>query len=107
MSQGEVIAGTRNGALAPTSDGKRDTVGAVYQSKSRRVLATLIRLLGDFDLAEEALHHALPQRWSNGLGMTFPPILAPGSFRPAVLRPLTPCADTPGSMPRWRLSPSN
>lgn len=33
-------------------------VDAVYQSDSRRVLATLIRLLGDFELAEEALHDA-------------------------------------------------
>ena len=36
----------------------RDTVDAIYRSESRRVLATLIRLLGDFDLAEEALHDA-------------------------------------------------
>ena len=34
------------------------TVDAVYRTESRRVLATLIRLLGDFDLAEEALHEA-------------------------------------------------
>jgi RNA polymerase sigma-70 factor (ECF subfamily) len=33
-------------------------VDAVYRDESRRVLATLIRLLGDFDLAEEALHDA-------------------------------------------------
>jgi RNA polymerase sigma-70 factor (ECF subfamily) len=33
-------------------------IGAIYQAESRRVLATLIRLLGDFDLAEEALHEA-------------------------------------------------
>ncbi len=33
-------------------------VDAVYRSESRRVFATLIRLLGDFDLAEEALHDA-------------------------------------------------
>jgi RNA polymerase sigma-70 factor (ECF subfamily) len=33
-------------------------VDAVYRSDSRRVLATLIRLLGNFDLAEEALHDA-------------------------------------------------
>ena len=33
-------------------------MNAVYQSESRRVLATLIRLLGDFDVAEEALHDA-------------------------------------------------
>lgn len=36
----------------------RDKVNAIYRSDSRRVLATLIRLLGDFDLAEEALHDA-------------------------------------------------
>jgi RNA polymerase sigma-70 factor (ECF subfamily) len=36
----------------------RDQVDAIYRSESRRVLATLIRLLGDFDLAEEALHDA-------------------------------------------------
>jgi RNA polymerase sigma-70 factor, ECF subfamily len=34
------------------------TVDRVYRTESRRVLATLIRLLGDFDLAEEALHDA-------------------------------------------------
>jgi RNA polymerase sigma-70 factor (ECF subfamily) len=36
----------------------REQVEAVYRTDSRRVLATLIRLLGDFDLAEEALHEA-------------------------------------------------
>src|SRR5688572_28334924 len=36
----------------------RDAVDAVYRADSRRVLATLIRLLRDFDLAEEALHDA-------------------------------------------------
>jgi len=35
-----------------------ERVEAAYRSESRRVLATLIRLLGDFDLAEEALHEA-------------------------------------------------
>lgn len=42
------------------------SVEAIYRSESRRVLATLIRLLGDFDLAEEALHEAFfvaVQRW--------------------------------------------
>jgi RNA polymerase sigma-70 factor (ECF subfamily) len=34
----------------------RDVVDAVYRSDSRQVFATLVRLLGDFDLAEEALH---------------------------------------------------
>jgi RNA polymerase sigma-70 factor, ECF subfamily len=36
----------------------REIVDAVYRSDSRRVLATLIRLLGDFDRAEEATHDA-------------------------------------------------
>jgi RNA polymerase sigma-70 factor (ECF subfamily) len=36
----------------------RESVDAIYRGESRRVLATLIRLLGDFDLAEEALHDA-------------------------------------------------
>src|SRR5437762_563393 len=40
------------------TDSVRDTVNAIYLSDSRRVLATLIRLLGDFDAAEEALHEA-------------------------------------------------
>jgi RNA polymerase sigma-70 factor (ECF subfamily) len=41
-------------------------IEAIYRSESRRVLATLIRLLGDFDLAEEALHEAFfvaVERW--------------------------------------------
>ena len=36
----------------------RDIVETVYRTESRLVLATLIRLLGDFELAEEALHDA-------------------------------------------------
>jgi len=35
-----------------------ERVDAIYHSDSRRILATLIRLLGDFDLAEEALQEA-------------------------------------------------
>jgi len=44
--------------LESTAEHARDTVDAIYRSDSRHVLATLIRLLGDFDLAEEALHEA-------------------------------------------------
>jgi RNA polymerase sigma-70 factor (ECF subfamily) len=36
----------------------RRAVDSVYRADSRRILATLIRLLGDFDLAEEAMHDA-------------------------------------------------
>src|SRR5580700_8361648 len=49
-----------------TTKSARETVDSVYRSDSRRVLATLIRLLGDFDLAEEALHDAFAaavQQW--------------------------------------------
>jgi RNA polymerase sigma-70 factor (ECF subfamily) len=44
----------------------RARVEQVYREDSRRILATLIRLLGDFDLAEEALHEAFfvaVERW--------------------------------------------
>lgn len=36
----------------------QERLDQLYQTESRRVLATLIRLLGDFDLAEEAMHEA-------------------------------------------------
>jgi RNA polymerase sigma-70 factor (ECF subfamily) len=41
-------------------------IDTIYRTESRRVLATLIRLLGDFELAEEALHEAFAaalQQW--------------------------------------------
>ena len=38
--------------------GVREVVEAIYRTESRQVLATLIRLLGDFETAEEALHDA-------------------------------------------------
>lgn len=41
------------------SEHARATLETIYREESRRVLATLIRLLGDFDLAEEALHDAV------------------------------------------------
>jgi RNA polymerase sigma-70 factor (ECF subfamily) len=50
-----------------TDEQLREVVDAVYRSESRRVFATLIRVLGDFDLAEEALHEAFAaalQQWS-------------------------------------------
>ena len=40
------------------SDSVQERVSGVYVAESRRVLATLIRLLGDFDVAEEAMHDA-------------------------------------------------
>src|SRR5574338_663060 len=40
------------------AEAARAAVETLYRVESRRVFATLIRLLGDFDLAEEALHDA-------------------------------------------------
>jgi RNA polymerase sigma-70 factor (ECF subfamily) len=43
---------------ANSTQSMREQIDAVYRAESRRVLATLIRVLGDFELAEEALHDA-------------------------------------------------
>ena len=46
---------------------KSDDVESLYRSHSRQVFATLVRVLGDFDLAEEALHEAFAaavEQWS-------------------------------------------
>ena len=58
------------GRPTPTDHvGNRPTLAEIdilYRTQSRRVLATLIRLLGDFELAEEALHDAFiaaVQQW--------------------------------------------
>jgi RNA polymerase sigma-70 factor, ECF subfamily len=44
--------------MLPADVVARETVETVYRTDSRRVLATLIRLVGDFDRAEEAMHDA-------------------------------------------------
>ena len=44
--------------IRETEQRLRAAVEGIYRTESRRVLATLIRVLGDFDLAEEALHDA-------------------------------------------------
>jgi RNA polymerase sigma-70 factor, ECF subfamily len=49
-----------------TIEDLRETLDAVYRAESRRIFATLIRLLGDFDLAEDALQDAFAaaaQQW--------------------------------------------
>jgi RNA polymerase sigma-70 factor (ECF subfamily) len=49
-----------------TVDDIRERIAVVYRQESRRVFASLVRLLGDFDLAEEALHDAFTaalQQW--------------------------------------------
>ena len=50
----------------PTSANLRSQLDAIYRTEGGRVLATLIRLLGNFDLAEDAMHDAFAvalQRW--------------------------------------------
>lgn len=44
--------------MNPTIEERRERVGEIYREEGRRVFATLIRLLGDFDTAEDALHDA-------------------------------------------------
>src|SRR5438270_13604006 len=52
--------------MSGTSPAIHEVLDGVYRAESRRVLATLIRLLGAFDVAEEALHDAFAaalERW--------------------------------------------
>ncbi len=42
----------------PGGGSAHERIDGIYRNESRRVLATLIRLLRDFDLAEEAMHEA-------------------------------------------------
>ncbi|BBP78947.1 tetratricopeptide repeat protein [Pseudomonas gingeri NCPPB 3146 = LMG 5327] len=54
--------------MTGTPEAVKRQVELVYRQESRRILATLIRLLGDFDLAEEALHEAFfvaVERWQS------------------------------------------
>src|SRR5262249_33626722 len=55
----------------------RELLDSLYREDSRRILATLIRLLGDFDLAEEAMHEAFAAALS-----LWPRSGVPGSPRP-------------------------
>src|SRR5262249_16689957 len=74
----------------------RQVVDGIYRAESRHVLATLIRLLGDFDLAEEALHEAFTaalEQWSRD-GLPANPrawLISTGRFRAiAAIRPRAP-----------------
>ena len=62
---GSIPTGPETGTLSsldhramPFARNIPESIDALYRTESRHVLATLIRLLGDFDLAEEALHDA-------------------------------------------------
>jgi len=62
---------------AQDGDDLAATVAALFRRDSRKVLATLIRLLGDFDLAEEAMHEAFAAALS-----VWPASGVPGKLRP-------------------------
>src|SRR5271163_127693 len=60
-----------------SSEQIRELLDSLYRADSGRILATLIRLLGDFDLAEEAMHEAFAAALS-----TWPRSGVPGNTRP-------------------------
>jgi RNA polymerase sigma-70 factor, ECF subfamily len=61
----------------PSTESIRELLDSLYRVDSRRILATLIRLLGDFDLAEEAMHEAFAAAVD-----TWPTSGVPGNPRP-------------------------
>jgi RNA polymerase sigma-70 factor (ECF subfamily) len=61
----------------PMRDQIRELLDGLYRVDSGRILATLIRLLGDFDLAEEAMHEAFAAALS-----LWPKTGVPGNPRP-------------------------
>jgi RNA polymerase sigma-70 factor (ECF subfamily) len=61
----------------PSTDEIRELLDSLYRVDSGRILATLIRLLGDFDLAEEAMHEAFAAALS-----VWPKSGVPGNPRP-------------------------
>ena len=56
----------------------RELLDSLYRVDSGRILATLIRLLGDFDLAEEAMHEAFAAALSLWPTSGVPETSAPG-----------------------------
>src|SRR5687768_15061275 len=70
----------------PTTQQVRERVDTIYRTESRRIFATLVRLLGDFDLAEDALHDAFRvemEQWPRD-GVPANPrawLVSPGRFK--------------------------
>ncbi|HYM77132.1 MAG TPA: RNA polymerase sigma factor [Candidatus Dormibacteraeota bacterium] len=58
MSERVMSEGSPQQINEPNHDQIRQLLDSLYRVDSGRILATLIRLLGDFDLAEEAMHEA-------------------------------------------------
>ena len=92
------------------TDNMREVVDGVYRAESRRVFATLIRLLGDFDVAEEALHDAFRAALEQWPREGVPQIRARGWCRQAASKRSTACAGARASMrlteSRSRISPT-
>lgn len=89
------------------ADRVRETMDAMYRSESRRVLSILIRLLGDFDLAEEALHDAFAaavDQWPRDGVPANPRAWLISTGPPADSRPSTASAGGTGSTPRSKRS---
>ncbi|MGC4084031.1 MAG: sigma factor-like helix-turn-helix DNA-binding protein [Vicinamibacterales bacterium] len=80
-------------------------IDAIYQAQLRRVLATLIRLLGDFDRAEEALHDAVRGGARAVAARRRSGSRARGWCRRAASRRSTRCAGARASTPRRRRWP--
>ena len=64
------------------------TIETLYRSESGRVLATLVRLLGDLDLAEEAMHEAFAVALES-----WPQTGIPDKPRPWLIFEIRPAAD--------------
>jgi RNA polymerase sigma-70 factor (ECF subfamily) len=70
-------SGMSEGSPQQISEQIRESLDSLYREDSGRILATLIRLLGDFDLAEEAMHEAFAAALS-----LWPKSGVPGNPRP-------------------------
>jgi RNA polymerase sigma-70 factor, ECF subfamily len=73
----KVIVMSERDMSEPSTDQIRELLDSLYRVDSGRILATLIRLLGDFDLAEEAMHEAFAAALS-----VWPTSGVPGNPRP-------------------------
>ncbi len=86
--------------MIATADVVQQTVEAIYRSESRRVFATLIRLLGDSTWPRRHCTMLSPRRSSSGRdGVPANPrawLVSAGASRRSM-----PCAAAPASMPRW------
>jgi len=74
---------------APAPEELSKTIEALYRSESGRVLATLVRLLGDLDLAEEAMHEAFATALEFWPQTGLPDKPRPWRFPPHASRPST------------------